>query len=269
MLFGGMRESQPGVDVIELKDERPQAFTFLLSYIYTGKVKLSQLKVRLTHCLISLALPFYRRIWLNAGLCLLTISLTFDVCIRRSRCWIYSAWQTNMASRALSQPFLSTWSSRCLWRTYALCSTWRVHTDWRSCASSVSPTWTHTPVKWWRRRRFSTSPRCVWDTELCIERESARPFLSHSYGGAAYNYRHCHEMEWPIARPIWTLNVTPIAVAELSLRSTATMTVCPPPSWRRRDACCDVAAICDRGHLSEFVLCAWDWDIRRHSELVH
>lgn len=45
MLFGGLSESQPGVSVIELKDERPQAFSVLLSYIYTGRVRLSQLKV--------------------------------------------------------------------------------------------------------------------------------------------------------------------------------------------------------------------------------
>jgi len=46
LLFGGMRESQPGVDCIELQDERPYAFSVLLSYIYTGKVRLTQLKVK-------------------------------------------------------------------------------------------------------------------------------------------------------------------------------------------------------------------------------
>ncbi|CAH1791881.1 unnamed protein product [Owenia fusiformis] len=44
LLFGGLRESQPGVSTIELKDTTPDAFRHLLKYIYTGRVNLADMK---------------------------------------------------------------------------------------------------------------------------------------------------------------------------------------------------------------------------------
>jgi BTB/POZ domain-containing protein 9 len=45
MLFGGLRESRPGVADIELKHTNADAFRHLLKYIYTGKMNLIEMKV--------------------------------------------------------------------------------------------------------------------------------------------------------------------------------------------------------------------------------
>ncbi|XP_063426944.1 BTB/POZ domain-containing protein 9-like [Mytilus trossulus] len=44
LLFGGMRESQPGTTEIELKDTSSTAFSVLLKYIYTGRINLLEIK---------------------------------------------------------------------------------------------------------------------------------------------------------------------------------------------------------------------------------
>ncbi|XP_067943709.1 BTB/POZ domain-containing protein 9-like [Watersipora subatra] len=55
LLFGGMSESLPGVRTIELKDEKPLPFSILLSYIYTGRVRLSSLQVTAQLDLLGMA----------------------------------------------------------------------------------------------------------------------------------------------------------------------------------------------------------------------
>lgn len=44
LLFGGMKESAPGCNEIELQDTTAQAFEALLKYIYTGRINLLDLK---------------------------------------------------------------------------------------------------------------------------------------------------------------------------------------------------------------------------------
>lgn len=44
LLFGGMKESQPGTTEIELKDTSSSAFSVLLKYIYTGRINLLEIK---------------------------------------------------------------------------------------------------------------------------------------------------------------------------------------------------------------------------------
>ncbi|BFZ07200.1 hypothetical protein BsWGS_10239 [Bradybaena similaris] len=44
MLYGGMKESQPGTTEIELKDTPPFAFSAFLKYIYTGCINLAEIQ---------------------------------------------------------------------------------------------------------------------------------------------------------------------------------------------------------------------------------
>lgn len=48
LLYGGMRESVPQA-TIHVDDTTSEAFQLLLTYIYTGKLNLSDLKVCLSH----------------------------------------------------------------------------------------------------------------------------------------------------------------------------------------------------------------------------
>lgn len=47
LFYGGLRESQDGNQVIELKECKADAFEILLGYIYTGKIRLIREKVML------------------------------------------------------------------------------------------------------------------------------------------------------------------------------------------------------------------------------
>lgn len=53
LLFGGMRESQPGTTEVELKDTSSSAFSVLLKYIYTGRINLLEIKVWLVEILLK------------------------------------------------------------------------------------------------------------------------------------------------------------------------------------------------------------------------
>ena len=46
MLFGGLKEAQPGTTEVELKDTSAPAFSVLLHYIYTGRINLLDIKVK-------------------------------------------------------------------------------------------------------------------------------------------------------------------------------------------------------------------------------
>lgn len=46
LLYGGMKESQPGTTEIELQDTPSIAFAALLKYIYTGRMNLVEIQVR-------------------------------------------------------------------------------------------------------------------------------------------------------------------------------------------------------------------------------
>lgn len=45
LLYGGMKESQPGTTQIELKDTSASAFGILLKYMYSGRLNLLEIKV--------------------------------------------------------------------------------------------------------------------------------------------------------------------------------------------------------------------------------
>ena len=45
LLFGGLKESRPECSEVELKDTNALAFEVLLRYIYTGRIRLLDLKV--------------------------------------------------------------------------------------------------------------------------------------------------------------------------------------------------------------------------------
>ena len=45
LLFGGLKESRPECSEVELKDTNAFAFEVLLRYIYTGRIRLLDLKV--------------------------------------------------------------------------------------------------------------------------------------------------------------------------------------------------------------------------------
>lgn len=45
LLYGGMKESQPGTTEVELPDTPAQAFGALLKYMYTGRMNLLEMKV--------------------------------------------------------------------------------------------------------------------------------------------------------------------------------------------------------------------------------
>ena len=48
LLYGGMKESQPGTTEIELQDTPSLAFSALLKYIYSGRMNLVEIQVGLT-----------------------------------------------------------------------------------------------------------------------------------------------------------------------------------------------------------------------------
>lgn len=50
LLYGGMKESQPGTTQIELKDTSASAFGILLKYMYSGRLNLLEIKVRELMC---------------------------------------------------------------------------------------------------------------------------------------------------------------------------------------------------------------------------
>lgn len=50
LLYGGMKESQPGTTQIELKDTSASAFGILLKYMYSGRLNLLEIKVREPMC---------------------------------------------------------------------------------------------------------------------------------------------------------------------------------------------------------------------------
>ena len=55
LLFGGLKESRPECSEVELKDTNALAFEVLLRYIYTGRIRLLDLKV--SHSLLYGRLP--------------------------------------------------------------------------------------------------------------------------------------------------------------------------------------------------------------------
>lgn len=50
LLYGGMKESQPGTTQVELKDTSASAFGILLKYMYSGRLNLLEIKVRELIC---------------------------------------------------------------------------------------------------------------------------------------------------------------------------------------------------------------------------
>ncbi|BFZ07198.1 hypothetical protein BsWGS_10236 [Bradybaena similaris] len=58
LLYGGMKESQPGTTEIELKDTPPFAFSVFLKYIYTGCINLTEIQEEILLDILSLSHRF-------------------------------------------------------------------------------------------------------------------------------------------------------------------------------------------------------------------
>ena len=155
MLFGGLRESNPGCGEIELQQTDAKAFRHLLKYIYTGKITLSQLKV----------VEYFQWTWiswLQIEFFLQHLNTKSDIIInfavphdfRKRRYWVCWSCPISTCCLNLNHPFLPTWRPSWMLRMCAWSMTWPVCTASRISVTHVVSSSTSTPVKSSHQRPF-------------------------------------------------------------------------------------------------------------------